>query len=101
MVINQLSVFVENKRGRLAEITRILTENQIDIRALSIADTKEYGILRLLVSDPFQAAAALKENGFTVSVTKVIGIGIADRPGGLYEAMKLLYDRSILSLIHI
>lgn len=95
MIIKQLSVFVENKRGRLAEITRILKDNKIDIRALSIADTKEYGILRLIVNNPDEAASVLKEDGFTVSITKVIGIGINDRPGGLYEAMKLLQENEI------
>lgn len=95
MTIKQLSVFVENKRGRLAEITHVLQENEIDIRALSIADTKEFGILRLIVNDPDKAAEALKEGGFTVSITKVIGIGINDRPGGLYEAMKLLQANEI------
>lgn len=95
MFINQLSVFVENKRGRLAEITRILKENDIDIRALSVADTKEFGILRLIVSDPKKGALALREEGFTVSLTKVIGIGIEDKPGGLCKAMEVLRDASI------
>ena len=95
MAINQLSVFVENKRGRLAEITEILAAHEIDIRALSIADTKEFGILRLIVSDPKTAALILKEDGFTVSLTKVIGIGIDDRPGGLAKAMDVLRDNEI------
>ena len=95
MIMNQLSVFVENKQGRLAEITKILADQKIDIRALSIADTKEYGILRLIVSDPVQAESALKESGFTVSITKVIGIGIDDHPGGLCSAMEILRDNSI------
>lgn len=95
MIINQLSVFVENKRGRLAEITKVLMENQIDIRALSIADTKEFGILRLIVNDPVKAALVLKEEGFTVSLTKVIGIGIEDKPGGLFRAMEILRDGEI------
>lgn len=95
MIINQLSVFVENKRGRLAEITQILKDNDIDIRALSIADTKEFGILRLIVNDPKKAALALKEEGFTVSLTKVIGIGIDDKPGGLCQAMEVLRDNEI------
>lgn len=95
MIMNQLSVFVENKRGRLAEITKVLMDNQIDIRALSIADTKEFGILRLIVSEPTKAALVLKEEGFTVSLTKVIGIGIEDKPGGLYHAMEILRDGEI------
>ena len=82
MTVNQLSVFVENKQGRLSEITSILQQNQVDIRALSIADTTHFGILRLIVDKPAQAETALKEAGFTVSLTPVIAIGVADRPGG-------------------
>lgn len=97
MIMNQLSVFVENKRGRLAEITKVLKDHQIDIRTLSIADTKEFGILRLIVDKPDEAAEALKKDGFTVSITKVIGIGIDDQPGGLNAAMELLtrYEISV------
>ena len=95
MTINQLSVFIENKRGRLAEITKILKENGVDIRALSIADTKEFGILRLIVNDAQKAADVLKEDGFTVSLTKVVAIGIDDRPGGLAAAMEVLRDNEI------
>ena len=92
MTVNQLSVFVENKQGRLSEITSILQQNQVDIRALSIADTTHFGILRLIVDKPAQAETALKEAGFTVSLTPVIAIGVADRPGGLAEALALLRD---------
>lgn len=95
MTINQLSVFIENKRGRLAEITKILKENGVDIRALSIADTKEFGILRLIVNDTQKAADVLKADGFTVSLTKVVAIGIDDRPGGLAAAMEVLRDNNI------
>ena len=95
MTINQLSVFIENKRGRLAEITKILKESGVDIRALSIADTKEFGILRLIVNDAQKAADVLKAEGFTVSLTKVVAIGIDDRPGGLAAAMEVLRDNAI------
>ena len=95
MTVNQLSVFVENKQGRLSEITSILQQNQVDIRALSIADTTHFGILRLIVDKPAQAETALKEAGFTVSLTPVIAIGVADRPGGLAEALALLRDGGI------
>ena len=95
MTINQLSVFIENKRGRLAEITKILKESGVDIRALSIADTKEFGSLRLIVSDAQKAADVLKAEGFTVSLTKVVAIGIDDRPGGLAAAMEVLRDNAI------
>ena len=95
MTVNQLSVFVENKQGRLSEITAILQGAKVDIRALSIADTTHFGILRLIVDKPQAAEAALKEAGLTVSLTPVIAVGIADRPGGLAEAMALLRDGGI------
>lgn len=95
MLIEQLSIFVENKRGRLAEITNLLKENDIDIRALSIADTRDFGILRLIVNNPMKAEKVFKDGGFTVSLTKVIAIGIDDTPGGLAKAMDVLYEHNI------
>ena len=95
MTVNQLSVFVENKQGRLSEITAILQGAKVDIRALSIADTTHFGILRLIVDKPQAAEAALKEAGLTVSLTPVIAVGIADRPGGLAEAMATLRDGGV------
>lgn len=95
MFMNQLSVFVENRQGRLAEITRVLQDNEVDIRAVSIADTREFGILRLIVSDSKKAALALKEEGFTVSLTKVIGVGFDDKPGSLCGAMTVLDENNI------
>ncbi|MEG2428766.1 MAG: ACT domain-containing protein [Oscillospiraceae bacterium] len=95
MIIKQISVFIENKRGRLAEITKVLKEANIDIRALSIADTKDFGILRLIVNDADKAIDILKKDGFTVSITKVIGIGIDDKPGGLAKAMMVLNQNQI------
>ncbi|MCI8624648.1 MAG: ACT domain-containing protein [Provencibacterium sp.] len=95
MVVKQLSVFVENKLGRLTEITSALSENQIDIRALSIADTTSFGILRLIVNDPDRAEKTLREAGFTVSQTEVLAVGIQDVPGGLAKAMKVLSSAEI------
>ena len=86
MLIKQISVFVENKPGRLADITKTLATNQVDIRALSIADTTDFGILRLIVNKPMMAAEVLRDAGYTVSITEVIGIGINDQPGGLCDA---------------
>lgn len=91
MFIKQLSVFVENKSGRLAEITSILAAAGIDIRALSVADTTNFGILRIIVDKPTAAEKALKNAGLTVSLTDVIAIGIQDRPGGFAAAMKALH----------
>lgn len=90
MLIKQLSIFIENKPGRLSEITETLYKNQIDIRALSIADTTDYGILRLIVNKPEEALNALKEEGMTVSLTNVIAIAIPDVAGGLDKAVKVL-----------
>lgn len=95
MALNQISIFVENQLGRLAEITTFLEENGIDIRAVSIADTTDYGILRLIVNDPEKAESALRNNGFTVSITKVLGIGIEDVPGGFAKAVRALSEAQI------
>jgi hypothetical protein len=90
MLIKQLSVFVENKKGRLSAITDILKQSAIDIRALSVADTKDFGILRLIVNDVDKAYTALKNGECLVSLTDVIAVQIADKPGGLADAMDLL-----------
>ena len=95
MTVKQLSVFVENKQGRLAEIVDFLGENQIDIKALCIADTTDFGILRLIVNDPVKAVTILKENGCTVNITEVIGIEIVDTPGGLATPLAILSKANI------
>ena len=95
MIIKQISVFVENKAGRLAEITTLLAEAGVDIRALSVADTNDFGILRLIVNDPDKAEEMLKEHGYTVALTKVLAIGIHDQPGGLADPMKTLFEHHI------
>ncbi len=95
MYIKQLSVFVENKSGRLAEITSTIAKAGIDIRALSIADTTDFGILRLVVDKPYEAEKALKEAGLTVSLTDVIAVGIPDRPGGFAETMCKIADKDV------
>ena len=95
MAIKQLSVFVENKEGKLREITDILAKAGIDIRALSIADTSEFGILRLIVRDPQKAKALLEKNGFVATINDVVGVEINDRPGGLAEIVRLFAERDI------
>lgn len=90
MLVKQISLFVENKSGRLAEVTRILAENLIDINAISIADTTSFGILRMIVNDPDKAEEKLKDAGFTVGVTNVIAIALKDEPGALAEALGCL-----------
>ena len=95
MAIKPLSVFVENKEGKLREITDILAKAGIDIRALSIADTSEFGILRLIVRDPQKAKALLEKNGFVATINDVVGVEINDRPGGLAEIVRLFAERDI------
>ncbi len=95
MLVKQISVFLENKEGRIARVTKVLSESQINIRALSIADTTEFGILRIIVDDPIKAKSALKESGFTVSTTEVIAIAIEDQPGGLARALDILHSNKI------
>ena len=95
MIIKQISIFVENKPGRLAEITEIIAKNDINIRALSVADTTHFGILRIIVDDPEMVQRVLKEAGLTVSITSVITAAINDRPGGLAEVLKLFAAHDI------
>ena len=95
MKVEQISVFIENKSGRLAEVTRILGDAGINIRALSLADTSDFGILRLIVNDREKAKAVLKESGFTVSKTEVVAVEVPDRPGGLSQILQTLDSHSI------
>ena len=90
MLIKQISVFLENRKGRLSEITDILAKNDINIRALSIADSSNFGILRLIVNNTHKAEKALKENGFTVSVNSMVSVSLPDSPGGLSDVLKVL-----------
>ena len=88
--VKQISIFLENKSGRLANVTKVLGDNGVNIRALSIADTTDFGILRLIVSDPEKAWNVLKTEGFTVSSTEVIAVQIPDQPGGLASVLASL-----------
>ncbi|HOK40101.1 MAG TPA: ACT domain-containing protein [bacterium] len=90
MKIKQISIFLENKPGRIAEITKILKEAKINIRALSVADTSEFGILRIIVDNYEKAIAALKKNNYSASITDVIAVELDDRPGGLHDALVAL-----------
>ncbi|HOV98296.1 MAG TPA: ACT domain-containing protein [Bacteroidota bacterium] len=95
MTIKQLSVFLENTSGRLAEVTRILADAKINISAFSLADTADYGILRLIVDDPVRAEKMLHEQGCTVHTTDVVGIYVPHKPGGLYKALVVLAENGI------
>ena len=90
MKVEQISVFLENRAGRLAEVTKVLSENNINIRALSLADTSDFGILRLIVTNNEKAKEALKANGFTVGRTNVVAAEVGDHPGGLHTILEML-----------
>ncbi len=95
MQVQQLSVFVENKSGRLAEIAEIIAGAGADIRALTVADTSDFGILRLIVDKPQIAAQALREADMTVSITSVIMMGLSDQPGAFAQAMRTLAENHV------
>lgn len=95
MKVEQISIFLENKSGRLAEVTKILGEAGINIRALSLADTIDFGILRLIVNDHEKAKLVLKENGFTVGITNVIAVEVSDRPGGLSAILGFIDEANL------
>ncbi|NLU42226.1 MAG: ACT domain-containing protein [Firmicutes bacterium] len=95
MRISQISVFLENEAGRLANVAKILGGAEVNIRALSIADTADFGILRLIVDDPERAAAVLRGAGLTVSLTDVIAVEMPDRPGGLAQVLDALADARV------
>lgn len=90
MAIKQLSIFVENKEGKLVTITDSIANAGIDIRALSVADTQDFGIFRLIVTDPEKAKEALESSGCFVSITQVVGVSIPDEPGSLAKIVNIL-----------
>ncbi len=94
-MIKQISVFLENKSGRLVRIAQVLGEAGINIRGLSIADTSDFGILRMIVDRPDQAIAELKEKGIMATVTEVIAIEVPDTPGGLAKVLAYMNDAGI------
>ena len=95
MAIKQLTVFVENKQGAMVSITEILSKNNINIRALSIAETQDFGILRLIVNDEEAAKTILADAGYLIKITDVVGVKIGDAPGKLCEALKVLDESNI------
>ena len=95
MNIHQISVFLENRTGQLAEITRLLADNGIDIRAISIAETADYGLARMIVDDSHKASAILLEHGDVLSMTPVWAVEVPDRPGGLSEVLAVLAEEHV------
>lgn len=95
MSIIQLSVFLENRLGRLEDVLKILKENQINIRALSLADKANYGILRMIVDNPEKCIAVLKKENISVNFTSVVAVEVEDKPGGLEDVVKILVDKGL------
>lgn len=95
MRAEQISVFLENKAGRLAEVTGILSDAKVNIRALALADTSDFGVLRLIVDNNEKAVEALKNRGFTVGRTDVLAVEVEDRPGGLHSILDMLNEADI------
>ncbi len=95
MTVQQLSVFIENKPGQLSELTKTLSQNDIDMRSLSIAETSDFGIVRILVDDSYNAARILKDAGYVCNITPVLAAAIPDEPGGLCKPLTLLDDNGI------
>jgi hypothetical protein len=95
MQVEQISVFLENRAGRLMEVSAILAEARVNIRALSLADTSDFGVLRLIVNNNEKAMETLKNAGFTVGKTNVVAVEVEDRPGGLHNILDVLFKAGI------
>ncbi len=95
MKVEQIAIFLENKSGRMADITAILAQNGINIRAMSLADTADFGILRLIVNDTDKARTVLKDSGFTVGTTEVLVTEVGDKPGGLAHVLEVIKDADL------
>ena len=95
MTIPQISVFLENKAGQLADITGILSDNQVNMRAINIAETADYGVLRLIVDDAAKASSILLEQGFILTMTPVVGVAVPDTPGGLSKVLSVISTAGI------
>ena len=93
--ISQVSIFIENTKGRLANVCGLLGDNNINIKALTIAETPEFGILRVVLNDTEKAKKVLKENGFIAKIAPVVAVEVSDTPGGLAKALKVLADNDI------
>ncbi len=95
MKITQISVFLENKKGRLYEVSALLGSNGINIRALTIAEEENFGVLRVIVDKPQKALEALKEKGFIASMTDIVAVEVDDKPGGLASILKILSENEL------
>ncbi len=95
MAVKQISAFVENKPGQLAKFTEILNNHGVDMRALSLAETEDFGIVRIITDDSYKTACVLKDEGYIFSITPVLAVEIPDSPGGLYKVLSVLQQKDI------
>lgn len=95
MGVKQISVFVENKVGNLAEVAKVLSDSGISLNAISLADTKDFGVLRMIVNDTYNAANALRDKGYIFSMTSVVAAVTSDEPGSLYKILTLFEENDI------
>lgn len=95
MAVKQISAFVENKPGQLAKFTEVLNNHGIDMRALSLAETEDFGIVRIITDDSYNTACVLKDEGYIFSITDVIAVEIPDTPGGLFKVLSVLEEKGI------
>ncbi|EJW90695.1 amino acid-binding ACT domain-containing protein, partial [gut metagenome] len=95
MTVKQISVFLENKPGKLADFTDVLFKNGIDMRALSLAEAEDFGIVRMIVDDIYHASTVLREEGYVFSITKVLAVAIPDEPGGLSRVIRVLGENQV------
>ena len=100
MSVKQISVFLENKKGRLAELTETLEREGINMRALSLADTADFGVLRIIVDEVERCVGVLRDAGFVAQVTEVIAIEVEDKPGGLHRILKVL-DAAVINVEYL
>lgn len=95
MTVKQISIFVENKPGSLGKCTKVLSDNDVDIRALSMSETPDFGILHIIVDDSYKAVCALKESGYVLSITPVLAVALKDEPGSLTKILDILSEQDI------
>lgn len=95
MTVKQISVFLENRPGKLAEFTKVLSDRKLDMRALSLAETPDFGIIRIIVGDTYETAQALKAEGYICSITSVLAVAIPDEPGALHKIVEVLGENMI------
>jgi hypothetical protein len=95
MKLTQISIFLENRQGRLYDVCSLLGKNKINIRALTVAETEEFGVLRIVVDEPEKATQVLKKNGFVANLTEIVAVEVGDRPGGLAAILKVLSENDV------